>query len=251
MNAPADATRADYAQLQREYRNMELNRKAYADESNQVLRRQHAAIDKLRKDNESLKAELAMETRHTNRQALSSTQSQLGALHDMGDTYTQKIEVENRNVRALDEQIQLLKQKILYQRKHMGGVNAARENQHMIQKQIRILENRLDKALVKFNEALAHNKNLRETIDNLRRERVVFDNIYRKLEKELHEKKKQMANIIELSNLSYEQRDNSQMEIAAIEQANRKEQEDFEEQMLELGRLLEHDLKITTGPSSS
>jgi len=126
---------------------------------------------------------------------------------------------------------------ILYQRKHMGGVNAARENQHMIQKQIRILENRLDKALVKFNEALAHNKCLRETIDNLRRERVVFDNIYRKLEKELHEKKKQMANIIELSNLAYEQRDAAQMEVAAIEAQNRKEQEDFEESMAELGRL--------------
>jgi hypothetical protein len=32
----SEASRADYAQLQREYRNMELNRKAYADESNQV-----------------------------------------------------------------------------------------------------------------------------------------------------------------------------------------------------------------------
>jgi len=36
-------------------------------------------------------------------------------------------------------------------------------------------------ALQKFNEALAHNKQLRETIDNLRRERVVFDQIYKKL----------------------------------------------------------------------
>jgi len=35
---------------------------------------------------------------------------------------------------------------------------------------------------------------------------------------ELHDKKKQMANIIELSNLAYESRDNFQMEIAAIEQ---------------------------------
>jgi len=35
---------------------------------------------------------------------------------------------------------------------------------------------------------------------------------------ELHDKKKQMANIIELSNLSYESRDNFQMDIAAIEQ---------------------------------
>mgnify|MGYP001460891698 CR=1 FL=1 len=81
-------------------------------------------------------------------------------------------------------------------------------------------ENRLDKALVKFNEALAHNKQLREEIDNLRRERVVFDNIYRKLERELHDKKKQMSNIIELSNLAYEQRDAAQMEVAAIEAQN-------------------------------
>ncbi len=175
-------------------------------------------------------------------------QTLLASLHDQGDLYTQKIEVENRNVKAMDEQIQLLKQKILYQRKHMGGVNAARENQAMIQKQIRILENRLDKALVKFNEALAHNKQLREEIDNLRRERVVFDNIYRKLERELHDKKKQMSNIIELSNLAYEQRDAAQMEVAAIEAQNRKEQEDFEQNMAEMGRLIER--KRNTGSNA-
>jgi hypothetical protein len=39
----------------------------------------------------------------------------------------------------------------------------------------------------------------------------VFDNVYKKLERELLEKKKQMANIIELSNLSYEERDNFQV----------------------------------------
>lgn len=43
---------------------------------------------------------------------------------------------------------------------------------------------------MKFNESLAMNKNLRERIDTLRRERVVFDSIYKKLERELHEKKK-------------------------------------------------------------
>ena len=53
-------------------------------------------------------------------------------------------------------------------------------NNQAIAKQISILENRLDKALKKYNEALAHNKKLRENIDNLRRERLVFDNIYKK-----------------------------------------------------------------------
>lgn len=82
----------------------------------------------------------------------------------------------------------------------MGGVNAAQENHAQIQKQIKILENRLDKANQKFNEAIAHNKKLREEIDALRRERVIFDNIYRKLEKELHERRKEMADIIEEAN---------------------------------------------------
>jgi hypothetical protein len=38
------------------------------------------------------------------------------------------------------------------------------------------------------------------------------------LSQELHEKKKHMANIIELSNLAYESRDSYQMEIAAVDQ---------------------------------
>ena len=102
----------------------------------------------------------------------------------------------------------------------------------------------MDKSLIKFNEAIAHNKKLRDSIDDLRRERVVFENIYRKMERELQEKKQKMAEIIEVSNASYEQRDAYQMEVAAIEQANRKEQEEFEEQMVELGRMLETELKL-------
>jgi hypothetical protein len=50
---------------------------------------------------------------------------------------------------------------------------------------------------MKFNETLCQNKTLRTKIDEYRRERVVFDVIYKKLERELHEKKKEMADEIE------------------------------------------------------
>jgi chromosome segregation ATPase len=162
----------------------------------------------------------------------------------LGDKYANAIDFERKNISVMEEQVAILKQKVLHQRRAMGGVNASKDNHFMIQKQIRILENRLEKALVKFNEAIAHNKTLRNQIDDLRRERVVFESIYRKMERELHERKQKMAEIIELSNSSYEQRDTYQMEVAAIEQANRKEQEDFEEQMLELGRMLENELRL-------
>lgn len=51
------------------------------------------------------------------------------------------------------------------------------------------------------------NTQLRQEIDSLRRERVVFDELYKKMEKELTYKKNKMAQIIETANTAYEQRD--------------------------------------------
>ena len=48
------------------------------------------------------------------------------------------------------------------------------------------------------------------------RVRLVFDQIYKKLEKELAEKKKEMARIIEISNKACEARDAAQQEMAAL-----------------------------------
>jgi len=208
---------SDFAQLQKEYRLMEMNRKvsralhkdaprgclalcatnhrgcccvhlllvqAFAEESHQVLRKQQGSLEKLRADNEALKTELAMEMRsHARPSNLAVQRKEALKLRDEIEEYSELVAAEKRTMKVTTEQITLMKQKIQHTRKSMGGVNAARENQAMIQKQIRILENRLDKALVKFNESLAHNKKLRDAIDDLRRERVVFDSIYKKVDK--------------------------------------------------------------------
>ena len=58
------------------------------------------------------------------------------------------------------------------------------QTQHIaVQKQIRVMENRLDKSLVRFNSALATNAQLRSMIDHLRQERSVFEGIYKKLQR--------------------------------------------------------------------
>lgn len=246
-----DTRQNELVQLQKEYRHMELNRRAYAEESQSLLRKQQSTINKLRKDNDSLKSEIALIMRTSNKPLTALQQETVQKLHEQGEKYVEAIEFEKRSLEAMDEQVNILKQKVLHQRRAMGGVNASKENQYMIEKQIRILENRLEKASIKFNEAICENKVLRDKIDDLRRERVVFENVYRKMERELQEKKKKMAEIIELSNQSYEQRDTYQMEVAAIEQANRKEQEDFEEQMVELGRLLETELALPNPSNQS
>ena len=54
------------------------------------------------------------------------------------------------------------------------GVNAAKDDTQYVTKQIKVLENKLENQLVKLNEAVNRNKRLRNDIDNLRKERVVF-----------------------------------------------------------------------------
>lgn len=241
----------DLSQLQREYRNMELNRKVYADESHQVMRRQQAVIDKLKKDNDDMKSELSLATRHFTESSAAAQQEQLTRLHEQVEAFQRKSQVESKRLETLVQQTQVLKHKVLHQKKHMGGVNAARENQQMVGKQIRILENRLDKSLVKFNEALAQNKALRDEIEHLRRERVVFDAVYRKLEREHSDKKKQMAATIELSNVAYEQRDAAQLELRSLQEANRVEADEHRRAVGELlDRLDESSHRRLTGDDS-
>lgn len=172
-----------------------------------MQQKQRLAIQRLQNENNKLKDEILLDNKCNPSGHGYATSVQISKLQDQADLYTRKIETEKRRVADLDKQIAEMNQRIMEQRRQMGGVNAARENNQQTQRQIKILENRLEKALVKYNEALGKNKKLKEEIDSLRRERLVFDQIYKKLEKELEEKKREMANIIEVSNSAYEARD--------------------------------------------
>jgi len=223
---------------------MEVNRKANSEDSQNTIRMQRQQIFKLKKDNDRLKEDLALETRQAKQANNQSASVQIAKLQDQADMYARKIEVEKRRIEQQDNEIAKMKDTIFDQRKEMGGINASHDKNEQVTKQIRTLENRLDKALVKFNEALAHNHTLRENIDNLRRERVVFDGIYRKLERELHEKKNKMAQIIEVSNASYEARDRAQSEMVQLKTQADREQTKFEVEWSQLGQLIEEDRKL-------
>lgn len=162
----------------------------------------------------------------------------INRLQDEATRYMKKIETERAKIADLDKQIMKYQELILDQKTRLGGVNAAQYNNQLIQKQIRVLDNRLDKYLTKFNETVANNKVLRQKIDEYRRERIVFDGIYKKLERDLHERKKEMAAIIDDSKNAYQARDKSQSEMQALQQHAEKERLEFESEFKELGDLI-------------
>jgi len=238
----------EIAELQRKFRVLENDKRAYSEDSQGIIRKQRATIEKLTRENRKMKAELN-ETRSS-----SSTQvenriamEKINKLTDQAEQLKVKMDIETESAASLTNGVADTQKQIFSTREDMaqhGGVKAALENAKAVQKQIRILENRLDKALQKFNEAIEANRALREQIDTLRRERVVFDDIYKKLENELHSKKKEMANIIEQANAAYEARDSAQAQMAALKQQADKEHQEFEREWRELGKLIENDKKM-------
>jgi len=241
---------------------------AYSDESLGIIKKQKELIERIQSDNavrargtlhgqhscqapvilrrpgvpppQSLKAELELENRFAQKKA--ARDSKLSSLHDQIDSYTMKGEVEKRNIATLTSNIETVKAKTEALRATVGGSRAAEENLKTQRKQTRILENRLDKALVKFNEVLAENKTLRQEIDDLRQERVVFDGIYRRMEGELEASKRSMAHVIEESNMAYEVRDAATVQLMDLQAAMAREAEEYDGELRELdGRLEDED----------
>jgi len=115
------------------------------------------------------------------------------------DSLEQMITEEIEAIKDLDAEIKKLELQTNEKHRNMGGVHSSHQRHVGTQKQIRVLENRLDKATVEFNKMLTGNAKLREEIDHLRSQRAVFDGLHKKLTKELNEQKRMMGEIIEQS----------------------------------------------------
>ncbi len=171
-SAPSDGANidAELDELQRRYRMMEGDRKSYADEVQNVVRKQKAQIEKLKRENGQLKSELQMMTRAAQMGDGSAASIKVTRMQDATDSITRSIEFEKRRSEEIDARTRVVREGILSERRDMGGNNAPQEQNQAIGKQIKVLDHRLHRALVKFNEAIAANKEPREEIDNLRRE---------------------------------------------------------------------------------
>ena len=126
-------------------------------------------------------------------------------------------------------------------RNTMGGIYAAKEMSVAAQKKIKLLENRLEKAYIKYNQSITHNKQLREQINNLRRERIMFEGININLERELQRLKKDMAETIQMANTAFEAKEKALGEMNVLKVQADREHAGFEEEWKQLTAIIEED----------
>ncbi|KAK2962436.1 putative Outer dynein arm protein 1 [Blattamonas nauphoetae] len=208
-----------------------------------ALRIQQQQIDLLKRENDDLRAKYEYESKVPPSTKPKGVQfKELQALEKQGHTTQAKINEAKEQNDKLRAEINTLAQQVRDQRGQVRGAFSTKDSDDAVATQIKILEARLDKALSKYNAAVAENKELRARIDNMRCERVVFDGVYKKMEKKLFEKKKEMASIIEEANVCYEERNAFEDEMKSLRTQQDQDRAFFEKRCQELDqKILQED----------
>ena len=225
----------------RQQRQQKIDQARLQKQSAEQLSQQNKLIAELSKTNTTLREELTKADTST---FSAAEADKLAKLQSEVDDLTMNIEYERMRKADAQSKHAMSRVDLLQTRKGMGGVTVASDNAAAVEKQITVLENRLDQALVKFNEALSNNKKLRAQIDSLREERQVFQRIYKKLEQELYQRKKEMADRIEQANVDYEERDQLKQQLEKEKIKAEESRRECQEGFLQMDKVLE-ELKAT------
>ncbi|XP_072334234.1 coiled-coil domain-containing protein 114 isoform X1 [Scyliorhinus torazame] len=234
----------ELAKLQHQFRIMAGDRQAYTLESQQLLRKQEAEIETLEKDRGELMLNLQLlDSKHNQQQDQENMESVQNML-SYQEQLEEQIAREKQMIMDLEQEIKTLEQKIFEQKKGLSkGVNVQEMNEQVV-KNVGVMEDRLDRSLRKFNTHLTRNGALREQIDTLRVERTRFQQLQRKLGKELLEIRKEIGFVIDTSTAAYEARDEAQTKTQQLREKAEKELALHAAEMKELQRVIDHDRKL-------
>jgi hypothetical protein len=170
--------------------------------------------------------------------------AQIESFQQQGDLYTKKIEIEKRRISELDTKLKTAKKRLGEARASMGGVNEAQNQMRKKQRSMHVLENQLEKAIVRLNEATAFNEQKRRDIEDLRREKLQRDGIEKSQMNKLKLKKVELVEIIEQSQRAMEARDLARAQIVALKKRIGHEVNKFEHEWSSRMTKLENDRKM-------
>ena len=270
--------------LTRQFRVLEGDKEAYLEEATKALRRQRKAIFDLENQKLQLVRTLTVSRSKDNvrkdarnSQRISNLISEQVELLKVQPRFPAKlifavkipfeiffqedligtIKKEKSDFKDLDFEIQRLERQIAQQRKVANQKSSSSANSSKnssssttlrdkkeLGQRIVLLENRLDGVMTSFNATLAQNTEVRKEIDHLVQERSNFNDMIAKLQKKSAANKRTIADITEMAILAFDQRDESQSKITALQERNEKDAATYAAELKELQRTLDHDEKL-------
>lgn len=210
-------------------------------------------IERLQKHNKLLKQELSIEARAARELVGQEKRSQIEQIQSTLALFTRKLAKTQRQVKRTEQLMQEKTQELAALRlalqpnfkqealaeNDLGMPSRAYAAAAAASGRLRMAENRLELALVRKNEVDSANKHLLARVDAARRDRIIFDGIYKKLERETSGLKACHERAMSDFAHATQARDALAREVNRLEDAAEREQMEYETQFQELKRNIE------------
>ncbi|TFK14008.1 solute carrier family 25 member 33 [Platysternon megacephalum] len=229
--------------LQQQFRIMVERRKSFGVKAQQQMYHQEKEIYSLKQEHEEIALLLSLTKSQRNMMLDDRNCMELKFLLQTKEEYDSLIRATKALIAELDDKVLEMEKKIKTQKLVVAKVKQVNDSK-WLQKQIQMLENRLNHVTVHFDTILTTNATLREEIENLRCQKAIFDNFYSKLHKKLDQQKKTMDTAIEQSSQAYEQRVEALARISAMKERRCKDIAQYNVEFRELERVFDHETKL-------
>lgn len=235
--------RQDLANLQRQYRYMKNDKKMYTEETENLLRKQKLTIDALVKEHLELMMIIGVATSRRNEVLDQENYQKLFDLLVREMEVKEEEELEKEMITNVEAQVGALEKAISEKRREISGMSSQKKHV-IVQKQIRVLHNRLDNMIKKFNSAMTDNCDLRAQIDHYQHQKLRFLELSRQLKNEIYDMRKKMDVLAEEAAANFNTRDEAQHRMAALKERADRDLMIYNIEIKEVMRVIDHDLKL-------
>uniref|UniRef100_A0A8C0WXH3 ODAD1 central coiled coil region domain-containing protein n=1 Tax=Castor canadensis TaxID=51338 RepID=A0A8C0WXH3_CASCN len=234
---------AELRKLRQQFRKMVQSRKSFNFRNQLKIASQYKEIESLKAEQDELTLLLGLLRSSKNLNLNQKNYVELSFLLQTKEDYETLIKSMKVLLAELDEKIVHMEKKITKQRQiylKTQEIHSPRK----LQKQIHILETRLNVVTVHFDKMMTNNAKLRKEIEDLRFEKAAYDHVYQQLHRRLMMQKKTMDSAIEQSAQAYKQRVEAMARMAAMKDRQQKDISQYNLEIRELERLYDHETKL-------
>lgn len=197
--------------LQRRFQLLEGERKATYETAKLNIQQNKEIIKQMKDENKQLRGDIAVlrnQKPQSTEQNHESTMSEVQKMQREYDQLKHENEKKNLHLKELEGKLNEL---------NMDAKLPKTEDSPSM-RHIRVLENRLDKAMIKYNEAQSIRRTYEVIVKRLKEDRIGFDNHLAAIERTLKSKERDYEELLLLSHDAYHAKEMAQAELHRFEQ---------------------------------
>ncbi|KAJ3144846.1 hypothetical protein HDU89_007733 [Geranomyces variabilis] len=222
---------------------LEGDRKAYYETSQWAIRQNKEEVSKLRMDNKELSDSIAKLKKNEQDSASRVSMTELEKFDQKICEMHKKYDELQAEARAKDDRLRGMSDQLADLGREANTVVSNLQDSPQA-KEIRMLENRLDKATIKYNEAQAVRKIYEQIVKRLQEERLTFDNQLTNFEKTLQIKKQDSLELEMMSRDANHAKEVAKAELTRFEQQINEERKEREKDLQARKELVKQKMEV-------